>query len=243
MLNKILITTKLLVVTLLISLLSNTPFNGYSTPVTIGEEKNLVYSNNLPEDIKMQPKVESKRLDNRAKILRDYFAKYNSPLQYHAQDFIDAADENEIDWRLVPAIAGVESTFGKFIPTNTYNGWGWGVYGDQALGFKSWRDGIFTVSGGLKKNYIDRGLKDPYAMNRVYAASPTWGVKVSYFLNDIDRFSRNYVLIEEKLVPVIEPRLEITTSEESAELEKDDMHRENVVLEINTSKDLNLFSN
>lgn len=142
--------------------------------------------------------IEFKALDQRALILTEYFAQYNSPLEYHAQDFVDAADTYGVDWKLVPAIAGVESTFGKFIPGGhapssiSYNAWGWGVYGDQSLGFKSWRDGIFTVTGGLKKNYIDKGLTDPYAMNRIYAASPTWGSKVSYFLGSISKFADSY---------------------------------------------------
>lgn len=132
--------------------------------------------------------IESRELDSRAEILAAYFAQYNSPLEYHAQDFIDAADSYNVDWRLVPAISGVESTFGKFIPGG-YNAWGWGVYGTHALYFNSWRDGIFTVTEGLKKNYIDKGLTDPYSMNRIYAASPYWGGKVSYFLQNISNFA------------------------------------------------------
>ncbi len=66
--------------------------------------------------------VEAKKLDRKAEILAQYLAKYNSPLQYHAQDFIDAANTYKLDWKLVASIAGVESTFGKFIPGG-YNGW------------------------------------------------------------------------------------------------------------------------
>ncbi|MCR4305823.1 MAG: hypothetical protein NUV73_01940 [Candidatus Daviesbacteria bacterium] len=135
--------------------------------------------------------IEAKKLDYRAEILSNYLAKYNSPLQYHAQDFIDAADTYQLDWKMMPAIAGVESTFGKFIPGG-YNGWGWGVYGTQAIYFTSWRDAIFTISKGLREGYLDKGLTDPYSMNRVYAASPTWGMKVSYFMNDIEKFADSY---------------------------------------------------
>ncbi|MDO8618380.1 MAG: hypothetical protein Q7R49_00380, partial [Candidatus Daviesbacteria bacterium] len=71
--------------------------------------------------------VQSKQLDDKAEILSSYLSKHNSPLQYHSQDFIDAAKQYNLDWKLVPAIAGVESTFGKHIPGG-YNGWGWGVY-------------------------------------------------------------------------------------------------------------------
>lgn len=141
--------------------------------------------------------IEPKALDGRAEILQAYLATKNSPLQYHAQDFVDAADHYQMDWKLVAAISGVESTFGKAIPgghgpNSSYNGWGWGVYGNNSLGFKSWRDGIFTVSEGLKTKYINKGLKDPVAMNRIYAASPTWGIKVNYFLSDIQNYAQDY---------------------------------------------------
>ncbi len=149
--------------------------------------------NYLPSQVAI---VEAKAVDPRAVILRDYFIKHDSPLQYHAQDFIEAADKYNIDWKLVAAISGVESTFGKATPGNaqypSYNGWGWGVYGTQALYFNSWRDGIFTVSKGLREKYIDKGLTTPAAMNKVYAASPSWGWKVEFFLNDIEAFAKNY---------------------------------------------------
>lgn len=135
--------------------------------------------------------IHAQSFDKRAEILRDYLAHRNSPMQYQAQSFIEAADKYNLDWKLVPAIAGVESTFGKFIPGG-YNAWGWGVYGTQAIYFDSWRDGIFTVSKGLRQNYFNKGLTDPYVINRVYAASPTWGSKVTYFLNDLDAFEQKH---------------------------------------------------
>lgn len=161
--------------------------------------------------------VEPKKLDKRAQILRDYFIKYNSPLQDQAQDFIDAADTYGVDWKLVPSIAGVESTFGKFIPGG-YNGWGWGVYGTQAIYFRSWRNGIFTVTKGLKENYLDKGLKNPYEMNKVYAASPAWGSKVSFFLADLDNFAKNYQLAKNNEIPVSYQDIETKTAGTSARL-------------------------
>lgn len=161
--------------------------------------------------------IYAKELDPRALVLKDYFAKYDSPLENHSQDFIDAADEYEMDWKLVPAIAGVESTFGKFTPGG-FNGWGWGVYGNQALYFNSWRHGIFTVSKGLKENYINKGLADPYSMNRVYATSPAWGSKVSYFMNDLDQFSKSHRTLSENSLPVKYSDVELKTAGVSAKL-------------------------
>lgn len=139
--------------------------------------------------------VEVKKADKKALILAKYLERYDSPLQYHAQDFVEAADMNGLDWKLLPSIAGVESTFGKHIPGG-YNAYGWGVYGNNALYFKSWRDGMFTVAKGLRENYINRGLTNPYSMNRIYAASPEWGWKVSYFMSDLNQFSKQYQLNE-----------------------------------------------
>lgn len=144
------------------------------------------------------PWCKAKTLDRRAQMLQAYLAQYNSPLQYSAQDFVEAADQYQLDWKLVAAISGVESTFGKFIPGGrelpytSYNGWGWGVYGTQAIYFKSWQDGIYTVSRGLRENYFNKGYTDPYTINRIYAASPVWGAKVSYFLKDMAEFEKDY---------------------------------------------------
>ena len=135
--------------------------------------------------------ITSKKLDNQAQILSEYLANFDSPLQYSAQDFIDAARQYNLDWKMLPAIAGVESTFGKQIPGG-FNAYGWGVYGTQAIYFNSWREGIFTVAKGLRENYLNKGLKDPYSINTVYAASPFWGGKVTYFMRDLEKFANNY---------------------------------------------------
>jgi len=137
-------------------------------------------------------KVEAKKVDKRANIVRSYLAKYNSTLQYQAQDFLDASDLYGVDWRLLVAISGVESTFGKHLPYNSYNAWGWGIYGDQVIYFDSWRDGIFTVAEGLSKNYLGKGLNSPAEINRIYSTSPKWGGNVTYFLNDIAQFEAKY---------------------------------------------------
>ncbi len=133
--------------------------------------------------------------DSRLIILKKYLSQFNSPLIDHAQDFLDASDTYRVDWRLVPAIAGVESTFGRSIPgghdpkSTSYNGWGWGVYGDQVIRFNSWRDAIFVVTKGLKNNYLDKGLTDPFLINKKYASDPEWGSTLTYFLQDLDFFA------------------------------------------------------
>ena len=134
------------------------------------------------------------KIDNRITILKEFLERYSSPLALYANDFIKYADEYDIDWKLVAAISGVESTFGQQIPYNSYNGWGWGVYGDNVIYFSSWKEGIETVSKGLRENYINKGAKDIYQIGRIYSESPNWPYKVSFFMEKIDEFkSQNLV--------------------------------------------------
>lgn len=128
--------------------------------------------------------------DGRVTKLKAYLTQHNSPMADDAGHFIAEADRLGLDWKLVAAIAGVESTFGKHIPRNSYNGWGWGVFTGQNDGihFDSWKDGITTVSEGLKYRYVDRGADTIEKMGSIYAASPTWSIKVRYFLTKIENF-------------------------------------------------------
>jgi hypothetical protein len=138
------------------------------------------------------PIVEKTGADLRVKILTSYLKQSNSPLAANATDFVAAADKYNLDWRLVAAISGVESTFGQQIPTNSYNAWGWGVYGDNVINFKSWKDGIQTVSQGLRERYMDQwGGKDIYEIGAVYASSPAWANHVELYLNKIQAFALN----------------------------------------------------
>lgn len=126
--------------------------------------------------------------DKRARVLKDYLEKWNSPMTENAEDFVRIADKYSLDWKLVASIAGLESSFGQHVPYNSYNGWGWGVYGDNVIRFASWEEGIEAVSYGLRTRYIDRsGTDDVYVIGRTYAASPTWATRVSYFMNSIEQ--------------------------------------------------------
>jgi len=129
--------------------------------------------------------------DARVTKLKAYLTLHNSPMADDAGHFIAEADRLGLDWKLVAAIAGVESTFGKHIPQNSFNGWGWGVFTGQNDGihFASWKDGITQVSEGLKYRYVDRGATTIEKMGSIYAASPTWSTKVRYFLGKIEDYS------------------------------------------------------
>lgn len=122
-------------------------------------------------------------------ILRDFLKSYNSPLAPYAADFVAEADQNNIDWKLVAAISGVESYFGEQIPYASYNGWGYGVYGNNVRNFESWPDGIAVVSKALRQDYLNTwGATNVYEIGAIYAADPAWANKVTHFINLIEEF-------------------------------------------------------
>ena len=134
-------------------------------------------------------KTEPIQLDNRVEKLTLFLEKYDSPLVPYAETFVFMADKYQIDWKLLPAITGVESTFGKQIPFNSYNAYGWN---NGNYRFQSWEDSIEIVSKALKEKYYNRGLDNPYKIGRVYAPpSPFWGNRVNNFMKMIEPISIN----------------------------------------------------
>ena len=127
--------------------------------------------------------------DRRVVVLKKFLESYKSPLADSAQTLVKTADDNNLDWRLIAAISGVESTFAHQLPSNSYNAWGWGIYGDNMIYFKSYDDAISTIAKGLREKYMDKwGAQDVYQIGRFYAASPTWASRVDYFMQKIHQF-------------------------------------------------------
>jgi len=134
-------------------------------------------------------KTEPIQLDNRVEQLTAFLKKYDSPLVPYAPDFIEMADKYQIDWKLLPAITGVESTFGKQIPFHSYNAYGWN---NGNYRFQSWENSLEIVSKALREKYYNRGLDTPYKIGPVYAPpSSTWAGKVSRFMNEIEGYNNS----------------------------------------------------
>jgi hypothetical protein len=122
--------------------------------------------------------------DLRVKKIETYISGRKAPLADYAEVFINTADRYGIDWRLVAAIAGVESNFGKHIPARSYNAWGWD---NGRYKFSSWEMGIDHVSKVLNEKYYTRGLTNPRLIGPVYAPpSKSWSANVEYFIRELD---------------------------------------------------------
>lgn len=131
--------------------------------------------------------------DPRKEKLEAFLRFHRSPVSGDAGHFVAEADRLGLDWRLVAAILGVESTFGRHIPPGSYNGWGWGVFtgASDGMHFAGWKDGITKVSEGLRYNYVDRGAVSIEQIGRIYAASPRWAGNVRFFMDRIENFTPN----------------------------------------------------
>lgn len=125
--------------------------------------------------------------------LERFLAKYNSPLTPYSETFVNVADLYGLDWRLLPAIAGTESTFGKVHAEGTYNPFGWG---NGYIRFASWEEGIERVGRGLFENYYLNGARplDIDGIGRIYAESPYWPRSVRFWMNKIETVQLSAVL-------------------------------------------------
>lgn len=105
--------------------------------------------------------------------LKTFLKKQKAPLFSNAEDFINAAYQNNLPPFLLAAISGAESSFGKRIPANSYNPFGWGVYqtknGWHVIYFASFSEAINTVSLELRKRFKDN--LQPEQIGPTYAVS------------------------------------------------------------------------
>lgn len=138
--------------------------------------------------LKKQIKVDD--YDFRVENLTNYLQKHNSPLTLYAADFVNYADTYGLDYRLVAAITGVESTYGKRIPYKSYNAYGWA---NGEYKFSSWENSIDHVSMSLRTKYLDKGAGTINKIARRYAPpSITWAPKVKNIMGKIDKLPLSY---------------------------------------------------
>jgi hypothetical protein len=140
------------------------------------------------EKSKTEILTEFKTEDIRVANLKYFFRRYESVLYDKSEFIVKMADQYKLDYRLIPAIAMQESGLCKNIYEGSHNCWGWGIYGNKVTRFDSYEEAIETISRGLKKNYIDKGLTTPEDIMRKYTPPSTgsWAFGVNFFLKIIE---------------------------------------------------------
>ncbi len=149
----------------------NEQFNHSSSPFVMG-----VFS------------TDTELADGRVANLKQFFRKYHSPLYDHAELIIKVSDQYKFDYRLLPAISMQESGACKYIPSDSHNCWGWGIYGNTVTRFESYEEGIETVAKGLKKYYLDKGMVTASQIMARYTPSSngSWQHGVNVFLKMLE---------------------------------------------------------
>jgi len=93
--------------------------------------------------------IEKARLE-KAALIDEYFESQNLPLAGHGMKMVIEAEKNNIDWRLIPALAMRESTGGKFACKKaTFSPFG---YGSCKLNFDSYDHAIEVVARSIGGN-------------------------------------------------------------------------------------------
>ncbi len=110
--------------------------------------------------------------DPRLSRLTKFFADRDCPLQDSAMDFLVAADQNELDWRLLPSISIIESSGGKDYTNN--NVFGWDSCKER---FTSVRAGIHYVAAQLGKSSRYKG-KNVDRKLQIYNPLPEYSQRV-----------------------------------------------------------------
>lgn len=128
--------------------------------------------------------------DARPQIVSAFLGRYNCPIEphdYYGNYFVEVADEYNLDFRLLPAIAMQESNCCKKSPENSNNCGGYGIYGDTITSFSSYEEGIDKIARTLSKSYASRGLQEVDEIMTRYTprSNGSWAVGVLYFMNQM----------------------------------------------------------
>lgn len=125
--------------------------------------------------------------DSRPSILDNFFKHHDSPMVGLGDFVVTTADKYSVPFGLLPSIAMCEGNLGKVMPENSYNPYGWGIYGDKKTKFENWEAGIEKVTKGLKTEYLDRGLKTPDQIMKKYTppSDGSWAFCVNQFMDEL----------------------------------------------------------
>lgn len=128
--------------------------------------------------------------DARPQIIDHFFKGHNAPLESFGKVFVETSDKYRLDFRLLPSIAMQESNGGKKVISDSYNPFGYGIYGGQVKKFASYEEAIERVGKGLREDYLDKGLDTPEKIMTKYTPSSVdlggpWAEGVAFFMEEL----------------------------------------------------------
>lgn len=126
---------------------------------------------------------------NRSEAVRQFLARYHSPLEQYANYIVEVSNTYGIDPRLIPAIAMQESNLCKKAPENSYNCWGYGIYAGKVRRFSNFKEGIETVAFSLSQDYVRKGFSTIEQIMSRYTPANTnnWVASVTHFMSQMEQ--------------------------------------------------------
>jgi len=159
------------------------PFTGISSIPSLA-----VLNNNPTQENSVIITQEEVARKEKAEFIDAYFKSHDAPLEGYGMKFVLEAEKNEIDWRLLPAIAMRESTGGKHackkVPNSVF---GWG---SCKISFDSIDKSIEVVATSLGGNnpntahhYEDKTVKQ--ILKKYNSVIPNYTNQVIRIMKDI----------------------------------------------------------
>lgn len=130
-----------------------------------------------------------KTADARPEIIRQYLNKYGSPLEPYSDLIVQLSDQYNFDYRWLVAIAQQESGLCLHIPDNSFNCWGWGIYGDKVTRFDSYESALRKISPQFTEIFLKGAhSKDPMEVMKTYTppSDGSWANGISTFFDNLD---------------------------------------------------------
>lgn len=141
----------------------------------------------IPSQIEIVKNDFAKIAEERAEKIDAYYTKRGMPLKGYGAKMVAEAEKNNLDWRLLPAIAIKESTGGKFACYKNPFGWG-----SCKIKFASYDDAIEAVARNLGGNNPNtaRYYKDKTTEEKLYhyntSVVPTYTGEIMQFMELIE---------------------------------------------------------
>lgn len=129
--------------------------------------------------------------NKKKRAIKTVLGRNASPMTNSIDTFVNTCEEYTLDCYLLPAITGLESSFGHYILPGSYNPFGWN--GGYAL-FNNWEHAIESVGAGIQERYIKYGAKTIEQIGAKYAESPTWAMRVRRFMGEFQQEEEKQVL-------------------------------------------------
>jgi hypothetical protein len=118
--------------------------------------------------------------DPREFAIRQFFTRHNAPAAKYAKLFVQVADDNDLDWRLLPTFAFIESGGGKVHRNNNIFGWDSG-----RAKFSSIEEGIRRIGRALTLGpYKGKTATQKIRVYNTHASYHRFADKVMQWIND-----------------------------------------------------------